>query len=177
MTVLALGAKAVAAAVLLVSGGAKAADLAGFTAAVRPLVPSRMPGPAVRALAAAVTVAELALGAASLSLPAAWLNTAVLVLTCGFTGVSGFGYARHRGRACRCFGALSGGRFDARGLARSTAVAVAAALAMAGPPPAMSQISAGHRALLGLSGALVALGAFTAARALGLARRRSLEVS
>ncbi len=178
MSVLSLAAQAAVAAVLLVGGGAKAADLAGFAAAMRLLVPPRVPGPVVRALAVSAAGVELALGEASLPLPAAgWLNAAVLALACGFAGVSGLGYARHRGRACHCFGALSGGRFDARGLLRSAAVAVAAAIATAGPPPGTARLGAGQQALLGLAGAVVALSAFTAARALAQARRRGLEVS
>ena len=176
MGLLVLAAKAAVASVLLVGGGAKLADLAGFAAAVRLLMPSRLPAGAARAAAPAVALAEAGLGAASLAAPAAgWLNPIVFMLACGFAGVSGFGYARHRGRACHCFGALSSQRFDARGLARSAAVTAAAGAGLAPVPPLVTELSSGQQALLFLAGLLVALGAFSAARALSLVRTLGLE--
>jgi hypothetical protein len=178
MGVLVLTAKASVAAMLLVGGGAKLADLASFAVAVRLLMSSRLPRAAVRAVAPAVTAAELALGAASLPLPAAGgLSISVFVLACGFVGVSGLGYIRHRGRPCSCFGALSSRRFDALGIARSTAVAIAAGIGTCGVPPAEAGMTAAQRALLFLAGVLVALGAFCAARAFGLVRKLELEAS
>ena len=106
---------------------------------------------------------------------AAWLNPVVFTLACGFAGVSGLGYARHRGRACHCFGALSRQRFDARGLVHSAAVAAAAGAGMGPVPPRMAGLSAAQHVLLFLTGVLVALGAFSAARALSLVRKLGLE--
>ena len=178
MDVVTLTAKALVAVMLLVAGGAKLADVASFAAAVRLLLPLRVPRAAAAAAALTVAAAELALGAASLSLPAVgWLNPVVFALACGFVSVSGLGYALHRGRSCRCFGALSSRRFDAPGMARSAAIAAAAAIAMSGVPPAMVTISAASRVLLLLAGSLVALAAFSAAHALGLARRLELDTS
>src|SRR6185437_2275840 len=71
-----LGAKAILAVMLVVAGGAKLADLAGFAAALRLFAPRRLAGsaaaqPVLRRLALAVAVGELALGMISLSCPAA----------------------------------------------------------------------------------------------------------
>jgi Methylamine utilisation protein MauE len=177
MTVLALTAKALVAVLLLVAGGAKLADLTGFAAAVRLLIPLRLPGSTARTAALAVAVAELALGLASLSSPATgWLNLAVLAVARGFVAVSVLGYAFHRGRSCRCFGALSPRRkFDALGMARAVVIAGAAGLATAGLPRAVVTIGTGDRILLLLTAALTSLAAFSAARALGLARGLGLE--
>jgi Methylamine utilisation protein MauE len=176
MNTLALTAKVIVAVMLLVAGGAKLADVTGFAAAVRLLVPFRMPGVTGRVIALAVAAAEVALGLASLSSPAAgWLNTVVLGVACGFVAVSVWGYAFHRGRSCRCFGALSRRKFDAPGIARALAIAAAAALATAGLPRAMVEINGTDRVLLLLTAALTSLAAFSAARALGAARSLGLE--
>lgn len=195
-----LGAKAVLAVMLLVAGGAKLADLDSFAASVRLFLPRRRPrrratlrsasapAPAARSAppgelqllrsqlaarraARAVALGELALGAGSLALPAfRWLNAAVLAAGCCFAVVSGLGFAFHRGRSCRCFGALSRRRFDLAGLARSIAVAGLAALAtVAVPASAAALTPAGHGLLLGGS-ALIAFVAFTAARSLAVSR-------
>jgi hypothetical protein len=178
MAVLVLLAKASVAAMLLVSGGAKLAGLAGFAVTVRLLLSSRVPRAVARATAAAAAAAELALGAASLAWPAAgWLNTIVFAFACCFAGISGLGYIRHRGRPCACFGSLSSRRFDAGGLARSAAVVIAAGLGTCRVPPVLVGMSAAPRVLLFLAGALVALGAFSAARALSLVRELELEAS
>jgi hypothetical protein len=177
-----LGAKALLAVMLLVAGGAKLADLDSFAASVRLFLPRRGPGPlaglalltsaaAARRIAGAVAAAELALGGASLALPAIWpLNLAVLAAAACFAVVSGLGFAFHRGRSCRCFGALSRRRFDRAGLARSGAVAALAGLATAPVAPAAVALSpAGHGLLLAGS-ALIAFVAFTAARSLAASR-------
>ena len=177
MNVLALTAKALVAVLLLVAGGTKLADVTGFAAAVRLLVPVRLPGRTARTAALAIAAAEVALGLASLSSPATgWLNLAVFAVACGFVAVSILGYAFHRGWSCRCFGALSPRRkFDALGIARAAAIAGAAALATAGLPRAVVTIGAGDRILLLLTAALTSLAAYSAARALGLARVLGLE--
>ncbi len=176
--ILVLAAKALVAVMLVVAGSAKLADVASFGAAVRLLLPFRAPGAAVTAAALAASVTELVLGAASLSLPAVgWLNPVVFGLACGFVFVSGLGYVRHRGRSCRCFGALSSRRFDALGMARAAVIAAAAAIAMTRVPPALVGLGTGARVLLLICVALVALAAHSAAHALGLARRLELDAS
>jgi methylamine utilization protein MauE len=176
MNTLALTAKVLVAVMLLVAGGAKLADVTGFAAAVRLLIGIRMPRGTIRAVALTVAVAEVALGLASLSAPATgWLNLVVFGFACGFVAVSAVGYAFHRGRSCRCFGALSRRKFDAPGIARAVAIAAAAALATAGLPRALVTIGAADRILLLLTAALTSLAAFSAARALGLARSPGLE--
>jgi hypothetical protein len=176
MNALALTAKVIVAVMLLVAGGAKLADVTGFAAAVRLLIPVRMPGVVGRVIALGVAVAEVALGLASLSSPATgWLNTVVLGAACGFVAVSVWGYVFHRGHSCRCFGALSRRKFDALGIARALAIAAAAALATAGLPRAMVEITAADQVLLLLTAALTSLAAFSAARALGTASSLGLE--
>lgn len=177
MTVLAVAAKSLIAVMLLVAGGAKLADPASFAAAVRLFVPLRSPWLVVRAAAVGIAIAELALGAASLSLPSlGWLNPLVFTFTCGFIGVSSVGYVFHRGRSCRCFGALSNRKFDATSVIRSVVIAVVAGVSMLNVPSASLDVTIPGRALLLLGGVVVAVAAFTAARALAFDRRRGMEV-
>jgi hypothetical protein len=176
MSVAILGAKAALAVMLLVAGGAKLADLAGFAASVRLFAPRRVAGslsaqPLLRAVALVLAAAELGLGAASLASPAlGGLNFAVLAVGCAFVAVSGAGYAFHRGRSCRCFGALSQRRFDLAGLARAVVIAAAAGLATVPVPAAAVRLSLADRALLLAACALISLVAFTAARSLAASR-------
>ncbi len=168
---------------LVVAGGAKLADLAGFAGTVRLFLPSvaSRPWPARAAgqVAAAVAGGELALGAASLSSPGvAWLNAAVLGVACSFVVVSGVGYAFHRGRSCRCFGALSQRRFDLAGIGRAVVIAAAAAVAVLAVPGSLTRLTLTDRGLLLTAAALLAFLSFTAARCLAassqaLARRMS----
>ncbi len=168
------GAKAGLAVLLLVAGAAKLAGLDGFAATVRLFLPAglrrRPPGlPRWIALTIALTVAlgEVALGGASLAAPAAgWLNLVVLATGGAFVAVSGIGYARHRGRSCRCFGALSRRRFDRAGIARAVAIAAVAAVPLAGLPASAVRLAPADRGLLLAAAFLLAAGAFTAARVL-----------
>jgi hypothetical protein len=177
VTVAALGAKAALAVMLLIAGGAKLADLAGFAASVRLFAPRRLArsapsAAAARRVALAVALGELALGGASLSSPElGWLNPVVLAVGCAFVAVSGTGYAFHRGRSCRCFGALSQRRFDLAGVGRAVAVAALAAVATtAVPPPSSVRLGLADRGLLLAATCLLAFVAFTAARALAASR-------
>ena len=173
-----LAARASLAVMLLVAGGAKLADLPGFAAVVRLVIPLRLPRALARPMAFAVPATELALGAASLSLPAVgWLNPAVFVVCCGFLVASGTGYAFHRGHSCRCFGGLSSRRFGGGQIARSGALAVISGLAMTAVPSATVELGLASRVMLFLAGSLVALAAFSASHALGLARKADLEAS
>ena len=183
-----LGAKALLAVMLLVAGGAKLADLDSFAASVRLFLPRRLPrrhrpgAPPARAglltsvasarrIAWTVALAELSLGGASLAVPAVWpLNLAVLATACCFAAVSGIGFAFHRGRSCRCFGALSRRKFDRAALARAGAVvALAGGAAVPVSPAAVALTPAGHALLLAGS-AFIAFVAFTAARSLAVSR-------
>ncbi len=172
-----LGAKALLAVMLVVAGAAKLADLSGFAGTVRLFLP-----PAVAArpwsagaagrTAAAVAGGELLLGAASLSSPGvAWLNAAVLGLACSFVVASGVGYAFHRGRSCRCFGALSQRRFDLAGIGRSVVIAGMAAVAVLAVPGSLTRLTLADRGLLLCAAALLACLAFTAARCLAAIRQ------
>jgi hypothetical protein len=177
-----LGAKAILAVMLVVAGGAKLADLAGFAAALRLFAPRRMAGsaaaqPVLRRLALAVALGELALGMISLSCPAVgWVNPVVAVVGCGFVGVSVAGYAFHRGRSCRCFGALSQRRFDRAGIGRAILIAAAAGAALARVPAEAVRLGPGDRLLLLAAACLTAFAALTAARALAASRTALPEV-
>jgi hypothetical protein len=176
VTITILGAKAALAVMLLVAGGAKLADLAGFAASVRLFAPRRVAGslsaqPLLQSAALTLAAGELVLGAASLTSPALrWLNFAVLAACGAFAAVAGVGYAVHRGRSCRCFGALSQRRFDRPGLARAGLIAALAGLATVAVSPSAVRLSLADRGLLLAASALISLVAFTAARSLAASR-------
>jgi methylamine utilization protein MauE len=176
MDLLPLAAKSLLAAMLLVAGSAKLADLASFAAAVRLFAPVRIPRIAVRWVAAGIAVTELALGSVSLSWPSTgWINPAVFTLACGFTAVSDAGYLFRRGQSCRCFGALSNRKFDAVALVRSAVITVIAAVAMSRVRSALIGIGGVEHLLLLLASVVVAFAAFTAARTLAVGRKIGLE--
>lgn len=171
MTVLVLAAKAGLAVLLLASGGAKLADIAGFAATIRLFVPGRAMARLPQALpAAAITIAavELIAGGISLCWPAAgWMNPAVLALGCGIAAVAGIGYLRHRGRPCHCFGALTRRGFSARTLLQALVIVAVAALACQRVHPAAElRLGAGMHVLLLFAAVLLAAAATTAAKAL-----------
>ena len=170
MTALALAARAGLAVLLLAAGGAKLAGLDDFAVAVALFVPRR--APAVIAdrtvvLAALIALAELGAGAVSLCWPQVRAaSLAVLALACGFTVVAGIGYARHRGRPCRCFGAITRRDFSGRSLVQAVLITGAAVLALRAVPPAEVNLGLTEHLLLLAAAGLLALAAGTAARAL-----------
>jgi hypothetical protein len=159
-----LSCKAVISVLLLAAGGAKLADLPGFASTVRLFVPWAAPRRWSLPLAAGIAAGELAAGAASLSVPQArWPNIVVLASCVAFLATWSIGYVRHRGRSCRCFGALSTRGFNRAGLAR-TAVLVLAALAAATPVPVLAvHLGLGGQLALLAGGALVACATYSAA--------------
>lgn len=162
-----LSCKAVISVLLLAAGGAKLADLPGFAGTVRLFVP-RMAWALVKALplAVGISVGELAAGEVSLSVPhARWPNLVVLAICLAFGVTWSVGYLRHRGRTCRCFGALSARGFDRAGIVRS-ALLVLAALAATAPVPARAvQLGLGGQLALLAGGALIACATYSAAAA------------
>ena len=149
MDVLVLCAKTALACLLIVAGGAKLSDPASFASTVRLFIPFRVAWPLLSALAVGVSLGELAVGVASLTLPAVTaLNALVFAIACAFVAVSAMGYAFHRGRSCRCFGALSQRRFDAAGVLRSAVLAAIAAVALVHVGAAALQLDATARVLL-----------------------------
>ena len=170
MTALVLAAKAALAVLLLAAGGGKLADPGGFADAIRLFVPTpaQARAPAlVPGAAAAIIAAELAAGTISLCWPsAAWAGLAVLALACGFTVVAGIGHARYRGRPCRCFGALTRRSFGVRSLLQSVVILAAAVLAIRPVGQAQVTLALTAHVLLLAAAALMALAAYTAARAL-----------
>jgi hypothetical protein len=167
MDVLVLGSKTTLAVMLLVAGGAKLADLTGFAAVIRLFVPMRAAAPAYRYIATAVAFAEIILGCASLSFPAVtWINLVVLAVGCAFAAVSVIGFARHRGKSCRCFGALSRRKFDVPGIARSSLIAAFAAVATVGVSPSAVRLGVTAQILLLAAAVLLLAVSFTAAKAL-----------
>jgi len=177
MEVLVLCAKTVLACVLIVAGSAKLADPASFASTVRLFIPFRVAWPLLSAIAVGVSLGELAAGLASMTLPAITaLNAVVFAVACAFVAVSAVGYAFHRGRSCRCFGALSQRKFDAAGLLRSVVIAGIAAVALAHVGAAALRLDATARVLLLAAAGLLAVAAFTAARARGPGREPKPEV-
>jgi len=171
VTILVLAAKAAVAVLLLASGGAKLADLRGFAAAIRLFVPARAPARVLavgRYAAVTIAAAELLAGAVSLCWPSlAWVNLAVLALSCCFAVVAGFGYARHRGRPCHCFGALTRRGFGLASLLRAVAILTAAAIACVSPRPAPQlHFALAFHLLLLACAVLMAAAATAAAKAL-----------
>src|SRR5260370_14351828 len=133
--VVVLGCKAAIAVLLLAAGGAKLADLTGFGASVALFLPPRVPAALIRSAAAGIAVGEIAAGAASLSAPrVGWLNVVVFGICCCFLAIWTVGYLRYAGQPCRCFGAMSRGRFTAVGIGRIAGLVVAAATATISVP-------------------------------------------
>jgi hypothetical protein len=175
--VLILCAKTAVACLLIVAGGAKLSDPASFASTVRLFIPFRVAWPLLSAIAVGVSLGELAAGLASLTLPAITaLNALVFAVACAFVAVSALGYAFHRGRSCRCFGALSQRKFDAAGLLRSVVIAGIAAVALAHVGAAALRLDPAARMLLLAAAGLLAVAAFTAARARGPGREPEPEV-
>ena len=171
MAVVVLGCKAVIAVLLLTAGGAKLADLPGFAATVRLFAPRLTSQRLLRGAALAIAVGEITAGAASLSSPGTgWLNEVVVAICALFLVVSVAGYGWHRGRFCRCFGALSARSFTVAAIARAGLLMLAAWVATV--PVRAALISLGPAGRLGLlaAGALVAAAAFSAAAAMSASR-------
>ncbi len=166
MTVLILSAKAGLAVLLLVAGGAKLADLAGFGTAVLLFLPARVIGLA-SAAAIAIAAAELAAGALSLCWPAlGWVNITVLALAMAFAVVAVTGYIRHQGQQCRCFGALSRRGFGRREVGQTIAILAAAVIAARPAGGAQLQLASTAQLLLLCGAGLTVVAARTAAGAL-----------
>ncbi len=176
MVIVALGAKAAVAVLLLVAGGAKLADLTGFAAAIRLFLPAAAPQAVLAGLpaaGAALALTELLTGVASLCWPAAgWLNWVVLALACGFVVVAAIGFTRHRGRPCRCFGALTRRSFGVRATAQALLIAGVAGLALRPARPAQVDLGLAEHLLLLAGASLLGLAAYTAARALAAGNAR-----
>jgi hypothetical protein len=167
MDVLVFGAKTTLAVMLLVAGGAKLADLTGFAAVVRLFLPMRAVAPGYQYTAAAVAFAEIILGGASLAFPAAtWINQVVVAVACAFVVVSVTGFARHRGKSCRCFGALSRRKFDVAGIVRSSLIVAVAEVATVGVSPSAVRLGVMAQVLLLAAAMLLLAVSFAAAKAL-----------
>jgi len=164
--VLILCAKTAVACLLIVAGGAKLSDPASFASTMRLFIPLHVAWRLLWAMAVGVSLAELAVGLASLTLPAV---TALNL-------VSALGYAFHRGRSCRCFGSLSQRKFTATGVLRSAIIASIAAVALGHVGAAALQLDVTARVLLLAAAGLLALAAYTAARARGTGREPEPEV-
>jgi hypothetical protein len=112
--------KVALAVMLVVAGITKLADLAEFQASLWLLLPRwlrRAPAPP---FAVGIAGVEIVVGGLSLTRPG-WEvpDLAVLALCAVFVLVSAAGSLRHRGRRCRCFGALADHRFGPWSIVRS----------------------------------------------------------
>jgi len=169
MNTIALCAKAALAVMLIVAGGAKLADRAGFAAVVRLFIPVRALAPAYSYIALAIALAEVILGCASLSFPdVTWVNLIVFIAGCAFIVVSVTGLALHSGKSCNCFGTLSRRKFDVPSVFRSTIISAFAVLAMVGVSPSSVRLGVLTQALLLTAGAMLVAVSFTAAKALAV---------
>lgn len=170
MTIVVLGCKAVIAVLLVAAGGAKLADLAGFTGSVRLFAPRRASARLLRATALSISLGEIGAGAASLSSPQVrWLNLVAAGFCCGFAAVWVAGYAWHRDRPCRCFGALSRRSFNLAGIGRTMVLALGAAVATVPVRQSLVAVTPAGRLALLAGSAVIAVAAFSAAAAAGVA--------
>jgi hypothetical protein len=104
-----------------------------------------------------------------LSVPQArWPNLVVLASCVAFLLAWSIGYSRHRGRSCRCFGALSARGFDRAGIARAAVLTLAALAATAQVPARVVQLGLGGQLALLAGGALIACATYSAAAAAAL---------
>jgi thiol-disulfide isomerase/thioredoxin/uncharacterized membrane protein YphA (DoxX/SURF4 family) len=161
----------VLAAVFLVAGGAKLADLAGSRAAVEGF---GVPAPAARVLGVLLPVAELCTAGALLPASSARYGAiAAGALLLAFVGAIGRSMARGEAPDCHCFGAIHSEPAGARTLARNLvllglAVAVAAAGWGNAGPSAVAWIGRLHGAGLVAVAGGAALLVLTTVTALGM---------
>ncbi len=122
--------RALLAAVLVAAGAAKLADTRSFATTLIGLgMPARRER-LVRGLALVVPLVEIGLGLGLVS--GLWpmvMNSAVLVLLCGFSLVVLVALRKAPQVTCRCFGALSDSQFSGKGLIRSLLLTVLAIVA------------------------------------------------
>jgi hypothetical protein len=178
LSVITLIAKSLLAVVLIVAGAAKASELSSFTSTVRLFLPRAARARAAHAVAVAIVVAELVLGAGSLMFQGErWIGVIVFATACTFVLASIYGYVHHRGRSCTCFGALSSRRFDGFAIARSVGLASVGAVAILNVQASAVALTMVDRLLVLISAAIVALSSATASRALLLGRQATSEGS
>lgn len=112
--------RAILAVVLVAAGAAKLADVTGFAHTLYGLgVPGHWKY-LVRGLALVVPLLEICLGLGLMA--GLWptiINSAVLILMCGFNALVLVALRKAPHVACRCFGALSDSQFSVKGLIRS----------------------------------------------------------
>src|SRR4051812_8581662 len=136
-----LAARLLLAAVFVVAGVGKLADLPGFRRALRGFGVGERPA---RIGAVALPVAELATAAALLAQPSAiWGAAAALVLLVAFTGAIVNALARGDAPDCGCFGALHSAPVGRRQVARNAVLAAPAVfVVVAGPGAAITATGA-----------------------------------
>jgi hypothetical protein len=167
----ALIAKAAVAVILIVAGGAKLADIPGFTTTVRIFVPVRTSKAVSTVFARALSLLELGLATGSLAFPRIIaFDIAIFILCCMFVVVSVYGYIFHHGRSCRCFGALTARTFDGEGIGRSALMAGLAGFVVADIQPAAATADLTGTILLIVSIVVVGFASYTAARCLKVVR-------
>jgi uncharacterized membrane protein YphA (DoxX/SURF4 family) len=114
--------------VLIAAGAAKLADTRSFAATLMRLGVPAHRELLIRGLAYIIPLVELGVGIAAVS--GLWptvVNSALLVLTGGFSIVVIVALSKRLEVACRCFGALSDSQFSGRGLVRSVVLTILAA--------------------------------------------------
>ena len=170
MELLLLTARAFLAVVLLVSGGAKLADLRAFARTigeieVLPVRPERV--------ALTIALLEVAVGLSSLTgVVSQAINLAVLALMLSFTVVAGAGARRRPGLRCQCFGGLTDSRFGFRSAALSGFLALTAGFVVVASASVQPRYDVGSvsTAVTLAAGALFVLASAQAARGLDAMR-------
>lgn len=164
------------AAVLVAAGAAKLADTRSFATTLMGLgVPARR-ALLLRGLALIIPLVEVGVGIGVVSgLWSAVMNSAVLVLMCGFSLVVLFALRKKLNVACRCLGILSDSQFSGKGLARSLFLTLLAVVIFwsgntyspqfHGPPGAIILLVAGYL--------LFALAAAQAAKSIAVLKERT----
>jgi hypothetical protein len=162
------GAQALVAALFLVAGLWKAADLGRLERTLEQLGLDRAQA---RPVAVAAVGAELVAAAGLLASPAAsWPRALVVALAAGFALAGLRALAVEQPIGCSCFGSLSQGRLGWRQVALLPGWLLLVALAQARPPAWDST-----QGLAGLAALLMALAAWQAAR--GVPRYQALRVA
>ncbi|PRX98065.1 MauE/DoxX family redox-associated membrane protein [Allonocardiopsis opalescens] len=162
--------------VLLTAGFAKLWGLRAFAATIRTFLPMVLrDGPAPRAIAAGVTLAEVALGGWLLLVPASVPAALACAAFCtGLLVTAVVGAVRDRGAPCNCFGGLGQERFGPWGVVQAALLLAGAVLAAWRPGGAVDPlVLGGPLNTVLLVGAIAAVGTAVAqaAATLGPARR------
>lgn len=162
-----LGIRASLAAVLVIAGAAKLADLQSFIATLTGLGVRDGKIHVVSVLSRVVPLIEISLGLALVTgLWPSVVNAAVMLLMAGFSIVVVVALYKAPHVACRCFGALSESQFSKRGLGRTLLLTALSAVVYWGSNAYSLQYKAATWTIVLLVGGYVLLAAVAAQSAM-----------